>query len=120
VVVEIVPKVRGSTRVAIHAGATPKATAAINETPKAKNNTGMEGDALIGIPAHPAPMRIRWSSPTKVVESPERVAETIRSTYSAPNLTTEEIQSGVGKRDDPLREFSNICRRELESLRGVL
>jgi hypothetical protein len=64
--------------------------------------------------------RIRLSSPTKVVESAERVAKTILSTYSATNLTTEEIQSGVGKRDDPLREFSNICRRELESLRGVL
>jgi hypothetical protein len=35
------------------------------------------------------------SSPAKVVESAERVAETILSTYSAPNLTTEEIQSGV-------------------------
>ena len=43
----------GSTRVAIHAGATPKATAAINDTPKAKSNTGMEGDALIGIPVAP-------------------------------------------------------------------
>jgi hypothetical protein len=64
--------------------------------------------------------RIRLSSPTKVVESAERVAKTILSTYSAPNLTTEEIQSGVGKRDDPLREFSNICRRELELLRSVL
>jgi hypothetical protein len=64
--------------------------------------------------------RIRLSSPTKVVESAERVAKTTFSTYSAPNLTTEEIQSGVGKRDDPLREFSNICRRELESLRSVL
>jgi hypothetical protein len=62
--------------------------------------------------------RIRWSSPTKVVDSAERVAETILSTYSAPNLTTEEIQSRVGKRDNPLYEFSNICRRELESLRS--
>jgi hypothetical protein len=64
--------------------------------------------------------RIRLSSPTKVVETAERVAKTILSTYSAPNLTTEEIQSGVGKRDAPLREFSKICRRELESLRSVL
>jgi hypothetical protein len=57
---------------------------------------------------------IRLSSPKKVVESAERVAKTILSTYSAPNLTTKEIQSGVGKRDDPLREFSNICRPELD------
>lgn len=64
--------------------------------------------------------RMRLSSPTNVVESAERVAKTILSTYSAPNLTSEEIQSGVGKRDNPLREFSNICRRELESLKRGL
>jgi hypothetical protein len=53
-------------------------------------------------------------------ESAERVAKTILSTYSAPNLTAGEIQSGVGKRNEPLREFSNICRRELESLKRGL
>jgi hypothetical protein len=64
--------------------------------------------------------RIRLSSSTKVIESAEAVAKAILSTYSASNLTAEEIQSGVGKRDNSLREFSNICRRELESLRSVL
>jgi hypothetical protein len=39
--------------------------------------------------------RTRLSSPTNVVESAERVVKTILSTYSAPNLTSEEIQSGV-------------------------
>jgi hypothetical protein len=64
--------------------------------------------------------RIRLSSPAKVVESAERVAETILSTYSAPNLPTEEIQSGVGKQDNPLYKFTNICPRQLESLRSGL
>jgi hypothetical protein len=64
--------------------------------------------------------RIRVGSPTNVVESAERVAKTILITYSKPNLTAEEIQSGVGKTDDPLREFSIICRHELESLRRSL
>lgn len=41
------------------------------------------------------------------------------STYSAPNLIVQEIQSVAGKLD-PLREFSHICRRELESLRSDL
>ena len=41
----------GSTRVAIHAGAMPKAIPAINETPKANSSTGMEGDASMGMPA---------------------------------------------------------------------
>lgn len=65
-----------------------------------------------------SPMRL--SSPTKVVESAERVAKTILSTYSKPNLTAEEIQSGAATRDDPLREFSKICRSELESLQSDL
>jgi hypothetical protein len=64
--------------------------------------------------------RIRLSSPAKVVESAERVVKTILATYSAPNLTAEEIRSRAGTRDDPLREFSNIYRRELESLKSGL
>ena len=32
------------------------------------------------------------------------------------NLTSEQIQSNVGKGDDPLREFSGICRHEFEVL----
>jgi hypothetical protein len=31
----------------------PKVTPAINETPKAKSSTGMEDDALMGMPAMP-------------------------------------------------------------------
>ena len=55
-----------------------------------------------------------------VVESAERVAKIVLTTYSEPNLTAEEIQSGAGERDDPLREFSNICRSELELLASGL
>jgi hypothetical protein len=43
--------------------------------------------------------RIRLSSPTNVVESAERVARTILNTYSAPNLTAQEIQSVAGTLD---------------------
>ena len=60
--------------------------------------------------------RIRLSSSTAVIESADRLMATIISTYSDPNLTLEEFQSATSKRDDPLREFSEICRRELESL----
>lgn len=64
--------------------------------------------------------RMRLSSPTNVVESAECVVKTILTTYSKPNLTAEEIQSGADTRDDPLREFSKICRSELESLQSDL
>lgn len=64
--------------------------------------------------------RMRLSSPMNVVESAECVVKSILTTYSKPNLTAEQIQSGAGTPDDPLREFSNICRHELESLTSSL
>jgi hypothetical protein len=71
------------------------------------------------IPSYALLSRIRLSSSMKVVESAERVIQAILSTYSEPNLsnlTPEEIQAWLAKPNDPLREFSNICRRELDSL----
>ena len=64
--------------------------------------------------------RMRLSSPSNVVENAEHVAKTILNTYSKPNLTAAEIQSEAGTRDDLLREFSSICRSELETLRRGL
>ncbi len=60
--------------------------------------------------------RMRLSSSVNVVESAQRVLDIIIDTYSKPNLTPEEFHALAGERPDPLREFSNICRRELESL----
>jgi hypothetical protein len=68
------------------------------------------------IPAYALLSRIRLSSSMHVVESAERVVKTALDIYSEPNLTPEEIKFKVGKGDDPLRDFSDICRRELESL----
>jgi hypothetical protein len=68
------------------------------------------------IPSYALLSRMRLSSSTKVVESAERVIDTILNTYSQPNLTAEEIHALAGERNDPLREFSNICRHDLESL----
>jgi hypothetical protein len=51
-----------------------------------------------------------------VVESAEHVIQTILDAYSKPNLSPEEIHALATERADPLREFSSICRRELESL----
>ena len=72
------------------------------------------------IPTYALLSRIRLSSPLDVLESAERVVQHIISTYSEPNLTPEEIQSSAGKHQDPLREFSNICRAELESMQKHL
>ncbi len=73
-------------------------------------------DASRLIPSYALLSRMRLSSSVNVVESAERVIETILKTYSQPNLTAEEIHAWARERNDPLREFSNICRRDLESL----
>jgi hypothetical protein len=67
-------------------------------------------------PTYAVLSRIRVSSATDVLASAERVVDQIITTYSEPNLTPEEIRSRAAKRDDPLRDFSSICRCELESL----
>ena len=68
------------------------------------------------IPTYAVLSRIRVSSSTDVLTSAERVVDQIVTTYSEPNLTPEEIHSRAAKHEDPLGDFSIICRRELESL----
>ena len=60
--------------------------------------------------------RMRLSCSTKVVESAQRVLDVIINTYSKPNLTPEEFHAFASDHPDPLREFSSICRGELEAL----
>jgi hypothetical protein len=71
-------------------------------------------------PAYALLSRIRLSSSTDVLASAERVVQHIINTYSEPNLIPEEIQSRAAKREDPLREFSDICRAELKAMTSQL
>ena len=80
----------------------------------AGQNTFQDPSELI--PIYALMSRVRLSSSPEVIESAERLTATLLNTYWEPNLTPDEIRSRVSKRDDPLREFSNMCRRELESL----
>ena len=64
--------------------------------------------------------RMRLSSSMKVVESAQGVLDTIIDTYSKPNVTPEEFHTLASERPDPLRDFSSICRRELEGLWNCL
>jgi hypothetical protein len=68
------------------------------------------------VPTYAVLSRIRVSSSTDVLASAERVVDRIIATYSEPNLTPEEIRSRAAKREDPLHDFSSICRCEIESL----
>jgi hypothetical protein len=44
------------------------------------------------------------------------VIATSLTMYFEPNFTPDEIQSAANKHSDHLQEFSEMCRRELESL----
>ncbi len=68
------------------------------------------------IPTYALLSRIRLSSSTSVVESAEQVINGILESYAQPNLSPEDFQAWASKRNDPLRDFSNICRRDLETL----
>jgi hypothetical protein len=68
------------------------------------------------IPAYAALSRMRLSSSPQVMATAEEVVKRIVGSYSEPNLTPEQIQSRATSGDDPLREFSYICRSELESM----
>ena len=68
------------------------------------------------IPMYALASRIRLSSSANVIESAERVLKHVLGAYSGPNLSAEEIQARAKKGDDPLREFSKVCRHELDSL----
>jgi hypothetical protein len=72
------------------------------------------------IPAYALLSRIRLSSSSSVLGKAEEVIRTILNTYPQPNLTAEQIQFRAVNGEDPLRQFSNTCRTELESMQKQL
>jgi hypothetical protein len=68
------------------------------------------------VPIYALISRIRLRSSTEVIESGERLIATILKVYFEPNLTPQDVQSTANKHNDHLQEFSNVCRRELESI----
>ena len=69
------------------------------------------------LPIYALLSRIQLSSSKPVLQSAEEVLKTLLSTYSGPNITAEQIEHQVvDGHKDPLRQFSDICRSELDSL----
>src|SRR6266851_7807026 len=56
------------------------------------------------------------SSSEPVLQTAEKVIKTIVNTYPQPKLTADQIESRAVNGQDPLRQFSDTCRTELESL----
>ena len=72
------------------------------------------------IPAYALLSRIRLSSSSSVLAKAEEVIKTSMTTYPQPNLIAEQIQSRAVNGEDPLRQFGNACRGELESMQKHL
>ena len=71
-------------------------------------------DAKKSVPAYALVSRIRLSSSQEVLATAEAVVREIIGTYTKPNLTPEQIQSRAVNGEDPLRNFSDVCRAELD------
>jgi hypothetical protein len=74
------------------------------------------GDPKSLIPSYALLSRIRLSSSPHVLATAEEFVRETISTYAKPNLTSEQIQSRATNGEDPLKNFSEICRAELESM----
>ena len=72
------------------------------------------------LPVYALLSRIRLSSSGSVLQEAEQVINTIVSTYPQPNLTPEQIESRAVSGQDPLRQFSDTCRSELDLLQRRL
>ena len=61
--------------------------------------------------------RIRLFASDKVIKEAEKVVDRILTQYGDDNISAEELRvSAAETRDDPLKDFSVICRRELQYL----
>jgi len=78
------------------------------------------GDPQKLIPVYALLSRIRLSSSSRVLGTAEEVIKAILHAYEQPNLTPEQIQIRAVNGQDPLRQFSNTCRAELDSLQRQL
>jgi hypothetical protein len=59
--------------------------------------------------------RIRLMSSPQVVEAADSVCRIIVDAYLAPNITMEEMRDNwIDRHVDPLRDFSEACRQELQ------
>ena len=60
--------------------------------------------------------RIRLTSSPPVVEAADTVCRVIVDTYLAPNMTLEDMRANwIDRHIDPLRDFSEACRQELQT-----
>lgn len=60
--------------------------------------------------------RICLSSSARVVEKADAITQIIMDSYLSPNITLEQVRNKwIEQHIDPLRDFSEACREELQS-----
>ena len=72
------------------------------------------------IPIYALLNRIRLSSSRRVLEVAEKVIQLVLERYQQPNLSAAQIQTRAANDADPLKEFGDICRLELDSMQRQL
>ncbi len=61
--------------------------------------------------------RIRLNASEEVIQAAQHTIENIIQSYKRPNMTAEEIRQGAYLHiEDPLKEFGEACRNELNKL----
>ncbi|WP_409189826.1 hypothetical protein [Bradyrhizobium sp. RDM4] len=82
----------------------------------ALDHNGPQPSDFVGVYAKIGKMR--FLSSEAVIASGENVVRSIVETYLEPNRDLAQIRSGMERGAlDPLREFSNACRAELQYLK---
>jgi hypothetical protein len=64
--------------------------------------------------------RMRLTSPDEVRQLAEKVVLHVMEAYAAPDRSFDELRENLDKvaGNDPLKNFSEACRRELQALRA--
>jgi len=78
-----------------------------------------KSDITILVPLYALIARMRIVSSLKVIESAEQIGRTIVDTYMQPDKTFFELRDMVHSGSiDLIRDFSQVCRTELDSIRA--
>jgi hypothetical protein len=78
-----------------------------------------KADITILVPLYALIARMRILSSPKVIESAEQIGRTIVDTYMQPDKTFFELRDMVHSGSiDLIRDFSEVCRAELDSIRA--
>ncbi|MCM3871705.1 MAG: hypothetical protein ND895_13565, partial [Pyrinomonadaceae bacterium] len=64
--------------------------------------------------------RIRLFASDQVMKEAEQVLDLIITQYGAENLSVEQLRKTAMEREDPLKDFSAICRRELKEIQSAM